>query len=73
MDFLTFDFNELKKELFESARNQGIKTKEEFIDLIDNLVQEKINFGEIDEDVDVKSLKEKLEYTWEEYESSLYS
>ena len=66
-----YSFQDLYKELKENAMKEGIQSDYEYLDLIDQLVEDKKNSGYLSEDEDLEQLKDDLEAMWPEVEQGL--
>ncbi len=64
-----------EKTLFEQVRdravNEGISTCDEYIDLVDEIVMEKLNDGYFSQDEDLVQVRRDLEQRWPEVEEEL--
>ena len=59
---------ELLAELKKRARNNLVDSRSAYEDLVDEVINEKVEAGEIDPDEDTENLKDKLLGRWEEVE-----
>lgn len=66
-----YSFKDLYKEIKNKAKDEGIQSDYEYLDLIDQLVEEKKNSGFFSEDEDLEQLKNDLEAMWLEVEQYL--
>ena len=58
-------FNQIKNR----ARAEGIASGEEWNDIVEEMINERLNVGEFDKDEDLEGLKEALKTRYEEYEA----
>lgn len=64
----TLNRDDLFKEISELARDQGVSGKDEWMDLIDEVVESHLSLGELDPDQEITSTKEHLREMWDEYQ-----
>ena len=57
-------FNQIKNR----ARGEGIASREEWDDIVEEMINERLNVGEFDKNEDLEGLKEALKTRHEEYE-----
>ncbi len=62
-----FDFNALLNELRGRAREEGVTSREAYEDLVSELLNEKLTYGELHDDNNLMTMKEQLLETWEEF------
>lgn len=67
---LTFNLNEVFREVITRMEDDGAFTKEAYDDLIDEIIEHKIERGELDAGDDVEEYKEQLRARWPEAEAS---
>lgn len=60
-------FGELKKQ----AKNENVQSYDEYIDLVDNLIEEKKSYGFLADEEDLEQIKHGLELRWSEIEKNL--
>ena len=65
-----FSIEDLFSELKETALREGVKTLEQYKDLIDELVEQKRIYGFFSDDEDINQIKKDLELRWPEIEKS---
>lgn len=70
MDYLTTNFNELAEELKNRASEEGVAGQSAYNDLIEQIISEKLEFGELSGSSNLDALKEKLENTWLDFDRS---
>lgn len=63
--------NSLFEELKNQARKEGITSCEAYIDLIDELIMEKLNDGYFDQNEDLVQIRRDLEQMWPEIEAQI--
>lgn len=68
---LTLDPQDLFAELIDLARAQGITEDEQWHELVDTLLEEKLQVGEADEDNPIPTLKTTLIARWSEAKEAL--
>jgi hypothetical protein len=56
--------DELFKELKSRVRNEGVTTFDEYIELIDDVIEEKKGMGALGDDDDTTQIKADLELMW---------
>lgn len=69
MQMLDFDLDEVFHEISSRAQTQGSLSKVEYLDLVDEVLEEKRAEGLIDDDYEFKQAREELETRWEEFAS----
>ncbi len=67
MENLTFDIDELYRDAKERAVAEGVATQEEWSDIIDMVIQDREEFGEVHEDEELSAVKEQLKARFDEY------
>jgi hypothetical protein len=60
-------FEELKKQ----ARNENVSSYSEYVDLVDNLIEEKKSYGFLADEEDLEQIRHGLESRWVEIEQNL--
>lgn len=71
VEYLAYDVEGLFAELKERARAEGAYTKEEWDDLVEEVLDEHLRVGEFDEDEDLTELREALEARFADFESEI--
>lgn len=71
VEFLSYSVEGLSEEVVERARETGVNTKEAWDELVEEVIDEHINWGEVDVDDDVSAMKEALEERWKTFEEEL--
>jgi acetyl-CoA carboxylase alpha subunit len=71
VEFLSYSVDGLSEEVVERARESGVNSKEAWDELVDEIIDEHINWGEVDVDDDVNAIKEALEDRWKSFEEEL--
>jgi hypothetical protein len=66
-----FSLENLFSELRKQAKNENVQSYEEYIDLVDNIVEEKKSYGFLVDEEDLEQIKHDLELRWNEIERSL--
>jgi hypothetical protein len=62
---------DLLNELKERTKNENVRNIDSYKDLVDELIEEKKNYGFFSEDEDLEQIKDDLEQRWPEVEKSL--
>ncbi len=70
---LTFNLNEAFREITNRMEEEGAFDREAFHDMIDEVLEEKREVGELSDDNDIEGYKEKLRMRWPEAEASFTS
>ena len=70
MENLEFDLDETFQEIRSRGQSQGALTKEEYLDLVEEVLEEKREEGLLDEDFNYKQAQEALEARWPELADS---
>ena len=65
---LTFNLDEVYREILRRRRERGACSHDNFLNLIDQVLDEKRTSGELTDDFDFKGAREKLEYKWQNIE-----
>lgn len=60
-------FGELQKQ----AKSENVQSYEEYVDLVDNLIEEKKSYGFLADEEDLEQIKHDLELRWPEIEDKL--
>ena len=71
MENLTFDLDELYQAAKERALAEGAFTPEEWSDVIDMVIQDREEFGEVHEDEELSAVKEQLKARFDEYKAEI--
>lgn len=66
MENLEFDLEEAFQEILARRQTQGALSKDEFLDLIEEVLEEKREEGLLDDDFQYKQAQETLATRWEE-------
>ena len=67
MENLTFDIDELYQAAKERAVAEGAYTQEEWSDVIDMVIQDREEFGEVHDDEELSAVKEQLKGRFQEF------
>ena len=67
VEFLSTNKQGIFEEIVERGRELGVENQEAYNDLCDDVVNEKLEVGEMDEDSDTIGLVEQLKGRWSEY------
>ena len=68
VEFLGFSVEDLSEEVVERARENGVASKEAWDELVEEILDEHINWGEVDIDDDVTAIREALQERWKAFE-----
>jgi broad-specificity NMP kinase len=71
MDNLTLNLQELFEEIKERAFSEGAFSREEWADIVDEVIEEKREVQEIHDDVDLTEMREALKARFEEFEAEI--
>ncbi len=71
MENLTLNLDELYEQAKERATQQGAFTQEEWDGVVDEMLDSKREFEEINDDVDWAEIKEALQARFEEFETEM--
>lgn len=70
---LTFDLDDVFKSILARMETQAEFTRELYNEMIEDVLQEKIDLGELDQDDDTEEYKEALRVRWPEAQESFES
>lgn len=71
MEFLDVNQQALFAEVVERGRAQGVTDQGAYNELVDTIVQEKLQVGEMDEDSALPKFTTHLQGRWEDYQAEL--
>lgn len=71
MENLTLNLQELFEEIKERAFGDGAFSREEWNDIVDEVIEEKREVQEIHDDVDLTEMREALKARYDEFESEI--
>lgn len=71
--FLTFDLNSVFLAAVDRMQADSIFTKEAYDDLVEELLEEKVELGELSADDDIEEFEDVLQARWPEAEALLTS
>ena len=66
MKNISFDLNDIFHAILTRRQSEGAMTQDQYLELIDEMLEEKRSQGLIDDDEDMKQAQEALESRWEE-------
>lgn len=66
MDNINFSLTEVFQEILDRRQTQGSMSQDEFTELVDEVLEEKREAGEIEDDFDFQQAREALIARWEE-------
>lgn len=72
-EFLTFDLNQVFHEAVDRMQSDGIATKDAYDELIEELLEEKVEAGELSPGDDIEEYEDQLQARWPEAEAQLTS
>lgn len=67
MPLTTLTTDNLYTEISDLARDQGVRSKADWLELVDDVVDDHVELGEIDIEDDVDGMKEELRVKWNIY------
>lgn len=70
MENITFDLNRVFKEIIARLEAQGSFSQEAFYDMVEEVLEEKREVGELDDDANIEELEDKLRHRWPEAKES---
>jgi len=71
VEFLNVDKQSIFEEIVERGREQGVTSQEAYNELCDDVVTEKLEVGEMDEDSNTIGLVEQLKGRWVDFVEAL--
>ncbi|KKP97369.1 MAG: hypothetical protein US25_C0003G0014 [Candidatus Moranbacteria bacterium GW2011_GWE1_36_7] len=66
-----YSLEDLFRQLEKQARSENVSNYEEYIDLVDNIIEEKKSYGFLVDEEDLEQFKHDLELRWPEIEKHL--
>ncbi|MBI2984211.1 MAG: hypothetical protein HYY50_01125 [Candidatus Kerfeldbacteria bacterium] len=66
MQNLTFDLNEVFHEIINRMQEEGAFEQQAYFDLVEEVLEEKREAGELDDDANIEELEDKLRHRWSE-------
>ncbi len=73
MDNLVFDLNTVWREVIVTMEEQGVFDQEAYNDTIDEVLEEKRELGELDDDSDIEDFRHALRHRWSEAQEEFES
>ena len=70
MDNITFDLNQVFHDVIARIQEEGAFDHDEFNDMVEEVLEEKIELGELSDDDDIDIFKEQLRARWPDAEAS---
>lgn len=67
MDNLAFTVDDLYEEVKAKAREEGALTREDWHEMVDEVLDDKFEFQEIDDDEDIAQLREALQARYDDF------
>lgn len=71
MENLTFDLNSVFHEILNRMQEQAAFDQQAYFDLVEEVLEEKREMGELDDDADIEKYEDVLRHRWPEAQSSL--
>ena len=71
VEFISYNLEDLYEELVERAREAGVNAEEAWNELVEEVLDEHINWGEVDIDDDITGIREALQERWKEFSKGL--
>lgn len=68
---LSYNVEDLYEEVAERAREAGVASEEAWNELVEEVLDEHVNWGEVDVDDDITGLREALQEKWKQFERGL--
>lgn len=69
MNLDTLNLDELKQEVFQLAREQGVTDQSTWNELVDEVIDSHFDMAELNDDQDLQGQAESLYGAWEEYKA----
>ena len=69
MSLTTLTLEELYSEIADLARDQGTKTKEQWDEMVEDVVEDHLDLGELDLEEDSEGIKDDLRARWTVYKT----
>ena len=66
MENLTFDLNTIWQEIITRLQEQGSFDQEAYYDMVEEVLEEKREMSELDDDANIEELEDKLRHRWPE-------
>lgn len=66
MENLIFDLNQVFNEIITRLEEQGSFDQEAYFDMVEEVLEEKREVGELDDDNNIEELEDKLRHRWPE-------
>lgn len=73
VEMLSHNVEDLYDELCDRAAEAGVTTQEAWNELVEEILDEHLNWGELDVDDDVTGLREALQEKWTKFDEKLES
>lgn len=70
-DFHQYNLEDLHQEVIERAQENGVTDEEGWKEMVEIILDEHINWGEVDIDDDVEGMRETLQEKWKKFEEGL--
>lgn len=66
-----YSLENLFQQLQKQSKQENVQSYDEYIDLVDNLIEEKKSYGFLSDEEDLEQIKHGLELRWREIEKNL--
>ncbi|TAL20688.1 hypothetical protein EPN90_00275 [Patescibacteria group bacterium] len=73
VELLSYNLEDLYEEVSERAREAGVASEEVWNELVETVLDERLNWGEVDVDDDITTMREALQAKWSDFERGLQS
>lgn len=73
MENLIFDLNQVFNEVLTRLEDQGSFSQEAYYDMVEEVLEEKREVGELDDDANIEELEDKLRHRWSEAQTRFES
>ena len=73
MQNLTFNLDDVFKSILARMENEGTLTQEAYNEMVEDVIEEKVDLAELDQDDDTEEYKEQLKARWPEAQASFES
>ena len=67
MKINSYTLDDAVQELWQRAQDEGVATQDAWDELVDELVEDHVDLGQIDPDQDTENWKEILKHRWADY------
>ncbi len=67
MEVNSYTLEDALQEIWDRALDQGVNTREAWNDMVDEVIEDHVDLGQMDSDQDTENWKEVLKHRWQEY------